>query len=320
METERDPKLQSPRSGARWCVGILALAALGAGSGVARATEEYLGPSPPLIEPAEPEEELGPSPAVAEPVEEEAEGRKFSSLGIRGGPWYGILRGDFKLPAQFGPITGPIGPFTPNGTLSVSLDDERLIPWGELFATTRFIGLYADLFYARLREETLLLTDVTVDGVGFRGGLPVIGKARVLTASGRIQLNLLPLEFLELGISVGARYVDALGEVIGTDPLSGALVQESRRIQFPVPLAGASLTVFLGRHVETYGRAQGFFIHAEDWEAEHLEVAAGLAFNVGDHLSIGAEYHGFFLVIRDPDENEFDLRLQGPLAYIRLRF
>jgi hypothetical protein len=249
------------------------------------------------------------------------DGRKYLSLGIRAGQWIGILRGDVRYPVTFS--SGSLGA---SGLLDTHVRDADVMPYGELFATSRWVSLYADIWYGHWVDHTTAGGSFTFQGVSFSGSEPVRTQLDALSAQGRIQLNIVPTDVVEVGLSLGARYVNATGKIEGTDPTTGVTVRASRGLEAPIPQVGASVTFFAGRHVDIYARARGFVVTYNDWDVTSVEGEAGAALNLGDHLSIGAEYRAFYLQVedtrRDRDTSRLDViaRLQGPMVYLRLRF
>jgi opacity protein-like surface antigen len=250
-------------------------------------------------------------------------GRKYYSVGVLGGPWYGLLRGTLRYPVTFDLPGGLALP----GKFSADVKDDEILPFGDFFATFKYVAIYGDFWYGRFSDETTVDANFTFAGQAFSAAAPVRAALKTITAGGRIQLNPLSIDFVELGVSLGARYVNAEGALSGQDPRTGFRVEETRRVETALPQVGLSLTFFLGRSIDVYARARGFAITYRDFAITHVEGEAGVAFNIGDHVSIGAEYRIFFAEIddrrkdvADQDRANLDSLLQGPAVYLRLRF
>jgi hypothetical protein len=248
--------------------------------------------------------------------------RKFWSFGALGGVWGGLLSGSARLPVTF--TSGPFGATL--GKVAVDVDDLEPVPFAQIFATSPYVSVYAGAWYGRFQDETKVTANFTFAGVNFSGAVPVRGEMKVLTADARIQVNPLALEFLELGVSAGVRYFDVDATVSGTDPTTGTRVQAGRSIEAPIPQAGLSLTVFIGSWLDIYVRARGIAFTYQDESVRQAEGEAGVAFNIGSHVSIGVEYRAFWVEYDDrkqdlgADRIAVEALLQGPAAYLRVRF
>lgn len=280
----------------------------------------------PLAPAQESEEEVGPSPDLFDDEDNGDDGgRVFYSLGVRGGPWLGLLDGKVRYPVTF--LSTPLGDI--GGRVTADIRDEDLVmPFGEVFLTLKYLAVYADVWRGKFEDDTEVEADFEFEGTTFSATAPVRGELEVLSAGGRMQINPIALEFLEIGASFGARYFRADGELSGEAP-GGQRVSESRRVEAPIPQVGLSVTIFLGDLLDIYARARGLSVRFQDYDVRTLEGEIGLALNLGDHFSIGAEYRALYLELDDRRDNDvsdeldranIDLALHGPLFYLRLRF
>lgn len=264
----------------------------------------------------------GPELFEKPPPPEPTEGRKYYSLGLRGGVWGGFFNGTLRYPVTFSS-----GPLATTGKFSGDVRDEEVLPYAEIFGVAKYVAIYADFWYGRFHDQTNASADFTFKGVTFSGATPVRTTLKTITAGGRLQLNPIAFDFMELGLSVGARYMNAEGTISGEEPVTRTHISETRRIEAPLPQVGASLTFFVGRMLDIYVRGRGIAFTYSDYRVRHVEGEAGLAFNFGDHVALGAEFRLFFLEIDDRrpdptgrDRANLDARLMGPLVYLRLRF
>jgi hypothetical protein len=259
------------------------------------------------------------SPDLFDEPPDESAGRKYYSLGVRAGPWLATLHGTLRLPVV--EISGG------SARLNAGFDDFDVVPYAEAFLTLRWVSIYADAYLAHFEDRIEAHSDFEFQGEEFRSDEPIHAKLDVLSAGGRLQVNPLAFDWIELGVSLGGRYFRLDGEI--EQDFEGTRVREKRRVEFPIPQVGASLTLFLGSWLDIYARARGFEATWREFAVKQLEGELGLAFNLGDHVSAGAEYRLFYAEIDDrrshgatggKDRAEFDATLHGPLAYVRVRF
>jgi hypothetical protein len=271
------------------------------------------GPGAPAAGPDEPH--LFEKPEEPGPTSE----RKFDSLGLRAGPWFVFFDGTARFP---GTLAG-------GGAAKVSAgtDDFGVAPYVEAFLALRYLALYGDFWVARFDDESRTGATFTFGRATFSAAAPLRTTMDVVAASGRVQVSPLATGWAELGVSFGVRYVGVETTWSGRDPASGARVEASRRVEEPIPQVGVSFTLFVGRAAEVYVRARGFAFTWNDQRVEQVEGEVGVAWNLGDHFALGAEWQGFWLSLDDRrsdvsglDRADVSLFAQGPMLYLRARF
>ena len=278
-----------------------ALLALAGGAAAARAAEDEIS-SPDVMRNDE------PAPT---------EGRKYYSLGVRAGPWFGYMDAKIKYPLD-----------NVNGKFTVDVHDDDTLPYGEIFLTTKYLSLYVDYWQGNFHEAAPIHGSLSILGLEFSGDVDASLDAKVITAGGRLQVNPIALDWLEVGLSLGGRYLRIDGKVSGEEPITNQHVSATRRVEAPLPQLGLSLTVFLGDRLDVYARARGMTLTYQDYHYDNVEGELGFAVNFfHGHLSVGAEYRLFYLNLDDrrdvTDGNprmEVEATLHGPMVFLQARF
>jgi hypothetical protein len=263
--------------------------------------------------------------AGADDQDANIEGRKYYTFGVLGGAQAGMLQGKGTYPVTFtsGPINGQVG------KLTVDTDDFNVVPFVQVFGKTPYVGLLAGAWYGRFEDQTFVNASFSLAGISFAGGVPVRGELKVLTADVQILVTPLAIDLCEVGFTVGVRYFDVFTDLRGAGFISQHLVHVDRELEAPLPQLGLWFTFFLGRTLDLYGHVRGFTFTYEDENASQVEGEAGFAYNFNDHIALGAEYRFFWITYDDRknkrrnlgiDRIDLQLLLQGPGAYLRVRF
>ncbi len=298
--------------GRRLLHAILVVAiALAAAAAAAAAAPPAFGQDPPVR--LGPSEELDLAAEEEEREEEEEDdddGRKFFSIGVRGGIWVPSIEGEIES-QEAGEI---------DLEDDLDLDEMDPVPFGEAFITLKYVALYVSYFAIELEGTTTLSDEIELGGVVFEVDEKVRSKLDFQTAAALLQVNPLAIDVAELGIVVGARWLD-----MELDVESKTLDEEQdEELQLFVPLVGASLTFFITDYFEVGARAAGIYIDYLDYEGLYFEAEAFVGFNIIDQIGVGVSWMAYYIDLEknengDSLQHQGDALIMGPMAYIRLR-
>lgn len=253
--------------------------------------------------------------------------RKMYSFGVRLGYWLNVL--DAKIDATNLNVAGTNIDFRND----LDFDEPVSSPQVEVFLTTRFISLYVDYFLVDREEDTTLDVGIAFDGLVFNAGVPIETELTIESIGGRLLIAPLSFENFEFGALIGARYY-RISTTIRNRGLAVLGAEASETVEAPLPGVGLSLRVFLG-FLELYGYGLGFAIDYENddrrIEAEYFEGEVGAAINFGDHFALMIGFRGIYAKVEEEekqdngifainDPNNFEVRQQGPVINLRVRF
>lgn len=228
-------------------------------------------------------------------------------VGVRGAYWLPDLSGDIRVDA--GGVSGT----------QIDLEDDLAIdddyyPWVEVFAGIGKHHLNLSYYNAQYEGENTLSRDIAFNGVGFHDGDKVATSLDYDMYDLMYQYDLLDLENILAGFSIGAvgriKYVDGSVEM-GTSSL-----KTKQNFSAPIPMVGLNLHVgilldILEARILATGIGYG--------DGTIFDAQADISWTPFPFLDVHGGYR-VFAIDFDVDDVEFNYTASGPFAAVTLSF
>jgi hypothetical protein len=200
----------------------------------------------------------------------------------------------------------------------LGLDDDDEIPvvsvairpWSRHKFFFSYMGMDRD-------ASKVLSEDLSFDGVTFPAGMDVDTDFDIDMYRAGYTWSFMQNAAWELGLSVGAYWVDMDMKLAALDGAVKAGYSESE----PFPMIGFSGSWLLNENWLVRGTAEAFSIDMNDTEGDFYNVRLECEYAFTEHLSIGA---GYDLVRIDAEEtrknNKINYDYDGAVAFVRWHF
>ncbi len=249
--------------------------------------------------------------------------RKFFSIGVRGGLWLAALEGDITF-VDGGALEDVLGGSFPGASIDLEddldLDTVSPVPWAEVFITLKYVNIYLSYWQTRFEGEETIERQIAFGSFVFGVNERVETDVDILSVAGKIQVNPIAFEHLEVGIIFGVRYFHFDATLEST--LTG---RESETLEAPIPLVGLSASIFVGLF-EVGVKVCGIGFTSQDLDVLYLEGEATVTFTLplpidAFDIGVGGGYFLYLIDIEDEDDgDEVDVSFHGPMAFLRVRF